>query len=185
MIALAPVIILSSALTGTLAVNLHSLVSMDDVMTHEAEIIAEAFDAIGASWRAYRMDNHVKTWTCDATMDSSNNLTESCERVITDFGYPPSDSWETELFPSYGFMPRTPEGATWSYFVDDDAEHHVCLSVDASEEMLRIAKRARSYFVDGSLFIGDECGLSADEPINPTSATQMVISYSLSENDIL
>lgn len=183
MIAIAPVLILTATMGGTVAFNLYSTLSTSDLADQQSTIIAKAFNGVDEAWRSYVAENQTKAWECETTTDAEDNTTETCERVVTDPGFPPSAGWLDALFPDHGFEPRKPEGMSWTYLVDASGDHFACLSGSVDETVVRAARQAQTELENGSLSITDQCGSTTTQTINTSGATSVTLSYKLVLHD--
>ena len=79
-------------------------------------------------------------------------------RQMTGAAAPDAASWESALFPAYGFEPKPPDGTGWSY-ASSDAGRWFCLSAPkATAALLMALASVGKRYAAASYLVSAKCG---------------------------
>lgn len=89
---------------------------------------------------------------------------------------PAVSTWETQLTPTYTFLPAAPKGMSWSYGTDGTG-YWFCLSGSVSQPQYDGLAQAAQVFSVQQYFIGSTCGITANAAAPATWPATLAATY--------
>jgi len=169
---------------GTALITLSYLDPTLPLQRQSEQRIEAGFEAFQEAWARYSEVNKTHGWQCDEyTSADTGAIYEDCQKVVIDPGYLAADvNWKTALIPEYTFLPRAPEGLTYTYNKNDIDGWYFCAQGSINSAQLKGVYRAKNNFPVDSYFVSSTCGDTSSQLQENVDSSAVKITYWVKRN---